>query len=282
MLGTVQSFYDEDGNHSLQEILTNPKEVSIRYKGDTVLVAFSEERKDNTLVFHNEVGDDISGYYNSEEHILHWKQFEEIRLYIEDIEKESYIYCIINGTTWRFYQDKQKGYLYLNDFGKLDRLLKIERIGFENTEDIGSGRGYIWSRSLPILKDTIFIGKGPDTYPLVFPQSDYVGKANNCKTPYTLIEKPHSLYLMIAIQTGVLSLLALIGFCMIYLLKSFRIYEDNNLTTLKERMGLGCLLATLSFMISGIFNDSSLQTTPVFFVLLGLGMDINYKLTRKG
>ncbi|MDD3174076.1 MAG: O-antigen ligase family protein, partial [Herbinix sp.] len=140
--------------------------------------------------------------------------------------------------------------------------------------------GYIWSRSIPLLKDTLLLGNGPDTFPIVFPQSDYVGKANNCKTPYTLIEKPHNFYLMIGIQTGIISLISFLVFYLIYLMKSFRIYKNNNFSTLKARIGLGCLVSTLSFMISGFFNDSSLQTTPIFIVLLGLGMDINYKLGK--
>lgn len=279
--GTVKSFSDFKDEKSLEEILTNQKSVSIRYNGEVLTVAISEATSGKkTLVFKTEAGEDVSQYYNSDTKILKWNQFAEIPFYIKEIDKESYIFCIIEDITWRFYDDIDNGYVYVNDFGKLDKLKGIEHIGSKNIEDIGSGRGYIWSRSIPLLKDTLLLGNGPDTFPIVFPQSDYVGKANNCKTPYTLIEKPHNFYLMIGIQTGIISLISFLVFYLIYLMKSFRIYKNNNFSTLKARIGLGCLVSTLSFMISGFFNDSSLQTTPIFIVLLGLGMDINYKLGK--
>jgi len=37
-------------------------------------------------------------------------------------------------------------------------------------------RGYIWSRSLPLLRNTILVGYGPDTFAMNFPQHDIAGK----------------------------------------------------------------------------------------------------------
>lgn len=279
--GTVQSFFDDKDSKSLDEITTTKDGVSIRYNGEVNTVAFSKNAEGKeTLAFKNEAGEDITNKYDSKTKTLRSDQFKNIKLYIKEIEDKNYILCKINNITWKFCKDEINGYVYINDFGKSDILKPVAQIGTKSMEDIGSGRGYIWSRSIPLLRNTLFIGKGPDTFLLTFPQSDYVGKANNCKTPYTLIEKPHSLYLMIGIQTGVISLIAFIAFYLIYMIKSFKLYRNNDLSSLKARMGLGCLVATLSFMISGLFNDSSLQTTPIFIVLLGLGMDINEKLSK--
>ena len=38
----------------------------------------------------------------------------------------------------------------------------------------GSKRVYIWSRSIPILKDCLLLGFGPDTYSIVFPSYNFV------------------------------------------------------------------------------------------------------------
>jgi hypothetical protein len=51
----------------------------------------------------------------------------------------------------------------------------------EFLEDYGSmfsSRIYIWSRSIPMLKNYTVIGAGPDMFGIAFPQDDYVGKLN--------------------------------------------------------------------------------------------------------
>jgi hypothetical protein len=87
---------------------------------------------------------------------------------------------------------------------------------------------------------------------------------------------------MMGIQTGVLSLIAFLAFYLFYMFQSIHIYKNIKLIGIKERVGFGCFIATLSFMISGFFNDSSLQTTPIYIILLGLGMDINLQLEKEG
>lgn len=280
LIGTVNSLSGQAGHKPLEEIITGEDGITIRYKGGQITVALTGNEA-SQLKFLDEAGTDITGYYDDSRQTLDWMSFDEIKFVAQEKDGTSYVSCLIDGLDWSFFKDADNGYRYVNGLGKADDLKKVERFGFYNTESIGSGRGYIWSRSIPILKDTIFLGTGPDTFILAFPQSDYVGKANNCKTPYTIIEKPHNFYLMTGIQTGILSLLALLSFCALYLVQSFRIYRKNTLSSFRNRMGFGCFLAVISFMISGLFNDSSLQTSPVFYVLLGLGLDINWQI-RKG
>ncbi|MBR2008488.1 MAG: O-antigen ligase family protein, partial [Peptococcaceae bacterium] len=59
---------------------------------------------------------------------------------------------------------------------RMNRIEYVEApyIGFEGKERLGSARGYIWSRSLPMLFDHMLIGTGPDTYFAEFPQGDYL------------------------------------------------------------------------------------------------------------
>lgn len=281
ILGTVQSFHDGKNENALDKILTNQNNILISYDKESITISLEEGTDSKpSLEFQNEAGEDITKYYDEKSKRLEWGSYSKLQIYGKELDNETYLYCIIDGITWRFYNAGSSGYRYINDFGKTDKLTEIKHLGPKGLEDIGSGRGYIWSRSIPLLKDTLILGKGPDTFPVVFPQSDYVGKANNCKTPYTLIEKPHSFYLMTGIQTGVVSLLAFILFYLGYLINSLKIYNHCDLTSFRLRMGLGCMTATLSYMISGLFNDSSLQTTPVFIVLLGLGLDINYSLRK--
>ncbi len=276
ILGTVTSLTKPSG-HSLEEIITTKENIIIRYKGNTIKVSFAKDFV-GSLVFINEEGENISTYYDEEKSQLLWNNFDEIKFYIEQKDHNNYILCEINDIYWRFSYSEKEGYLYVNDLDKKDHLTDISQIGFHNLEHIASGRGYIWSRSIPLLKDNLLIGKGPDTFLLQFPQSDYVGKANNCKTPYTLIEKPHNFYLSMGLQTGVLSLIAFLIFYFLYLRQSVLFLRNNSLKTMKDQMALACLLSCVSYMISGLFNDSSLHTTPIFCVLIGMGMDINEKI----
>lgn len=279
--GTAESFFDSESEAMLESIVTNQDDVTIALGEETVKVSFSHtENGETSLLFMNQAGDDITDKYNEAAGYLDQGAFHNTSFYIKEMNGKNVIFCEINQITWRFDYDEETGFTYINDFGKKDKLKSIAKVGAASLEDIGSGRGYIWSRTIPLLKDTILIGKGPDTFLYVFPQSDYVGKANNCKTAYTLIEKPHNLYLMIAIHTGVISLLALLVFYLVYLIKSFAIYKNNDLSTLKARMGLGCMLGTVCYMVCGFFNDSSIQTTPLFVILLGIGLDINCHLEK--
>lgn len=73
-----------------------------------------------------------------------------------------------------------------------------------------SNRGYVWSRSIPLLSEYVLFGAGADNYPMVFPQDDYVAKMNIFWNPLTVTDKPHNMYMQIAINTGMISLLSLI------------------------------------------------------------------------
>lgn len=151
----------------------------------------------------------------------------------------------------------------------------IPSFGFVRREHLGSGRGYIWSRSLPLLKDTIFLGYGPDTYPFFFPQQDYVGKQNTYGKMRILIDKPHNIFLGKALGTGVLSVLLLLFFFGEYILKGFLRYLHSPLDGLSAQVGVGVLVGVVGYLVAGVFNDSTVTVAPIFWVLLGLGFGIN-------
>ncbi|HMA60603.1 MAG TPA: hypothetical protein VKN64_09940 [Halanaerobiales bacterium] len=60
---------------------------------------------------------------------------------------------------------------------------------------LGLSRGFIWSRSLPLLKETWLLGFGADTYPIYFPQDDNVGKLITFDKTRKIMDKPHNMYL---------------------------------------------------------------------------------------
>ena len=148
--------------------------------------------------------------------------------------------------------------------------------GFEGKEKLGSARGYIWSRSLPMLKDTILIGNGPDTFVLEFPQNDRLAKWWAYDTPNMLVDKPHNLYLQIALNEGVLALVAFLVLVGAYVIDSFRLYALKNYYEGKQIIGMATCLGIIGYLGAGIFNDSIISVAPIFWILLGSGVAINY------
>ncbi|MDW5300410.1 MAG: O-antigen ligase family protein, partial [Sedimentibacter sp.] len=147
---------------------------------------------------------------------------------------------------------------------------------FDGRETFASNRGYIWSRTLPMLKNTLFIGYGPDNYCLMFPQEDYVGRFNTGKSMTNIVvDKPHNMYMQTAVNTGAISLISLIFIWVTYLIGSFKLYSRKKIHTLLEYMGASAFLSVTAYLAAGIFNDNIVSVAPLFWIILGLGIGIN-------
>ena len=154
----------------------------------------------------------------------------------------------------------------------------IEKWGFEGREKMGSARAYIWSRSLPLLKNAFITGFGPDTFAVYFPQYDYIGKLKAYDTTDMLVDKPHDFYLQNAINTGIFSLISLLVLFIGYFVQSIKVYSNNRIENMYSITGLGVFIAICGYLVAGFFNDSVVSVAPVFWVLLGIGISINLKL----
>lgn len=175
--------------------------------------------------------------------------------------------------------DHNNEFRYLNYKGEIVDFKEVPYLGFEGRENMASNRGYIWSRSIPLLKDTIFIGNGPDTYALHFPQDDYLGRIQGGMPINTLVDKPHNMYLQTAINTGIISLIAMLSIFFIYLKSSIKVYiKKKSYDNFFEIAGVSIFFAVCSYLMVGLLNDSVVSIAPVFWILLGTGMSINMKL----
>lgn len=182
-----------------------------------------------------------------------------------------------DGHSFFIYYDKmQKTYLYVNYAGKPTKIYSSKTIDSPLFHLMGglSGRGYIWSKSLPILMNSLILGSGPDTYPFMFPQYDYVSLIQN-GWEGILITKPHNMYLQIGIQTGGLSLIALLVFYLWYFFASCKLYWRRTLTTFAERAGAAIFIASACFMIAGLANDSTIGVSVLYWTLIGVGFACN-------
>lgn len=182
----------------------------------------------------------------------------------------------IDGTDWVFSnQTGYKGYFYLNRYGKYTKIENAKPVLFtDRYRRMFSGRGYIWGRSIPLLKDSIMIGSGPDTFTFRFPQRDYVG-AKRAAMSGAVVSKPHNMYLQIGIQNGCIALLAFLALYVIYAVRSLKLYWKRRERSRLSRMGAGFFVGITGYMLVGLVNDSMIVTAPLFWVVLGMGWAVN-------
>ncbi|HHX59701.1 MAG TPA: O-antigen ligase family protein [Epulopiscium sp.] len=166
------------------------------------------------------------------------------------------------------------GFRIVGTNGALQTIEPVDAWGFEGKEKVGSGRGYIWSRTLPMVKDTWLYGYGPDTYVVRFPQHDVLGKINSGGTPRIVVDKPHNLYLQTMVSTGLVSLLALLVLFITYCILWFRHIRSLDQDDIRRWMSIGIFAAICGYLIAGLFNDSVVSVAPVFWILWGLGIGL--------
>ncbi|NCU33238.1 MAG: O-antigen ligase domain-containing protein, partial [Candidatus Moranbacteria bacterium] len=158
--------------------------------------------------------------------------------------------------------------------GELVDAVDVNRLELlKGYEKLFSSRAYIWSVSIPMLKDYIWIGAGPDMYPIAFNQNDFVGIANGYMTN-TIVDKPHNMYIQIGINTGILSLLALFAAFIVVIVKlSISTFKSKG-EDLSDYFSVGVLVALIAYLATSFFNDQMISIAPLFYICLGLGLAI--------
>ena len=173
------------------------------------------------------------------------------------------------------FNSKIKAYDYPKTLEEID-LEFPETIGFNGKEKLASARGYIWSRSIPLLKDTLILGSGPDTFSFDFPQHDMLGKLYAYGTTNMIISKAHNLFLQIGLNNGVVALIAFVILIMVYIIDSFKLYALKNKYDEKQILGSILALSVIGYLFTGLFNDSVICVAPIFWIILGVGAAVNF------
>ncbi|MGN0505099.1 MAG: O-antigen ligase family protein [Lachnospiraceae bacterium] len=185
----------------------------------------------------------------------------------------------LEGRTWYFTNQIEPGnYKFITEHGKVDECTMPGNV-MEGYDAFASSRGYSWGRTISLLKDHIFIGSGPDTFAITFPQTDYVARYRLDATNI-IFTRPHNFYLQMALQTGVASLVAFLVFYVIYAVQCCKLYFVRKFNHSMEWLGFAIFLGTVGFMAVGMANDSLIVVSPVFYLLLGAGMAVN-KLNKE-
>ena len=261
----------EDQFYDLKDITFGDKSVSIIGSTETLVIKEKELR----LYFYDGNDNELNYNMNQNENTYTITFADEL---YKDYRMDLY------GNILTVYQKQISFQLRIKEDGfkliginneEVDNIKKPEIFGFEGKERLGSARGYIWSRTIPMLKNALLVGTGQDTFIIEFPQRDYIGRIRAYGTPQVIVDKPHNLYLQIAVNTGVLSLVAVLILWGVYLIQSTRLYIRNMENTFLKLTGASIFLAVSGYLFTSFFNDSVIGIAPVFWVLLGLGFCCN-------
>lgn len=154
--------------------------------------------------------------------------------------------------------------------------VNAEHIGFEGKEKLGSSRGYIWSRTFPLLKNCLLTGYGADTFAYIFPQTDYLAKYYSYAEGFNIVvDKPHNLYIQLFFSHGLIALIAFLVIVIFYLADCAALYALKKEYTPEKICGIAVMLGIAGYLAAGLFNDSVVSVAPVFWILLGTGAALN-------
>lgn len=132
----------------------------------------------------------------------------------------------------------------------------------------GTGRAYIWEKSLEMIKEKPIFGYGLDTFVYNFNQNDPFKNSNLAEGYGVIVDKPHNMYINLAVGSGIVSIfsfLAILLFVLIDLMK-----QKHCKNTINSRIKLSISFGTLAFLIQFLFNDSVVGTAIFFWINLGL------------
>jgi len=175
--------------------------------------------------------------------------------------------------------NEQKKMIRNNLMQVKDRVLFGEAFFGEKIIDyghLGGGRGYIYLRALELLiKSPSWLGTGPDTFILSFPQEDAYRLFGGFPRP-ELIDKMHSMFLQIWFNTGPVSFITFVLMLLLHFANSVQIFWKIQAKTYIEVHGLGFFLGWTAFLGVALFNDSAISVSPYFWAVFGASIAANY------
>lgn len=273
-----------ENSYAVEDFVTETDKVTLKYRGKQI--SFKAEYYSYAqlvyLTAFDEDGTDIP-YTINDSGIIY---FDDERY--NDITAEIYIgannlpYVIeINaaGHNYRFSYENGS-YCYVNNLFKIDPIVTAPSAIFTNYDRLFSGRGYIWSRSIPLLKNSLILGTGADSFCFVFPHNDYIARTN-AGYQNKLTTRPHNIYLQAGIQYGVPALICYLFFILMYIVQTFKLCWKADYKNSYYCLALGILLGVLGYLIMGLTNDSCVAVAPVAWLILGLGYALNYILKKE-
>lgn len=128
----------------------------------------------------------------------------------------------------------------------------------------GSGRVYIWTKTLEILEEKPFFGYGMDSFMYNFPHYNIDARAG-LSTEEMITDKPHNVFVGILYGTGFVGLISVLALVILSIGMALKVAIQKNNAPI---FILGA--AWVAYLIQAMFNDSLPGMTAVAFVLAGM------------
>ena len=141
---------------------------------------------------------------------------------------------------------------------------------------LGSGRLYIWIRSLQMAKETLLYGRGPDTFAVYFPNQDSYKRFFN--QPEAFIDKAHNLYIQIWLNLGGLATLAFIAMVVLHIVQTFKLLSKAEPSGDLYMLSSGLYAGWFAYLVAAMFYDSVVSVAPAFWIIFGLSLAVNHQM----
>lgn len=132
------------------------------------------------------------------------------------------------------------------------------------TDETGTGRGYIWIRTIKVFKEMPFVNKlfgcGLNCfYKLMYPfyGTDMMEKFN------AVFYEPHNVFLQILIETGIVGVIGYFGMI-------FSTIRSAAKKRKLQEMQLAVIATLMAFLVQGLVNSDTIFILPLLFIILGL------------
>lgn len=137
----------------------------------------------------------------------------------------------------------------------------------------GSGRVYIWEKTIDLLKEKPLFGYGLDTLMYHFPHYNIDARAG-LRTEHTIVDKPHNMYIGVLYGTGIIGFIGFMGLTIFTAVSAI-----NGILKVRSKTASVLGVAWLAFLVQAMFNDSLPGTAAPMWTLAGIMMAI--LLTQK-
>ncbi|WP_339215166.1 O-antigen ligase family protein [Solibacillus sp. FSL W8-0372] len=131
----------------------------------------------------------------------------------------------------------------------------------------GSGRVYIWDKTIKLVQDRLFLGYGKDSLVYNFPHYNIDSRAGMWDEN-TIIDKPHNEFV------GILHGFGIAGFCAFIILLSIIVLKTVNLIFTKKWSNFIIAITALAYFAQAMFNDSLPATSAFVFIIMGMLISI--------
>ncbi len=275
-LNGILNIQEFSPQYNMTNISTDGFQTIIEYKGKK-LIAATDSQTLNSVTFYTEGQNQAQvplnvtttpnpdGYYN-----IVSPDFSEVFFTTGATENGfAFINFKIDNVNWVFLLHPN-GMLYVNSMSSTVPFEASKGSGgFVGHEGFGSARGFIWSRTLPLIAASPLVGYGADNFTVAFPQNDYNLKYQLYGNPNTLIDKAHNMLLQLIMNFGIpglILLLSVIGYSVRTLYRAYVSKEDADF-----KLNLVLILCIFGYLGSGLFYDSNLHVSPFFWTFVGFG-----------